>query len=120
MSSSTCRASCDLRSFKEAVEYPPNQVFIGNLHPDGLNDIEQPWYEHLLKGASRYGAYGEMMPEEEFFGLLKLADDFDLIWLGNPLHCSGRNCRATPSGRRWTWGRSMEGWIWSASRRRFR
>ena len=70
-----------LRSFKEAVEYPPNQVFIGNLHPDGLNDIEQPWYEHLLKGASRYGAYGEMMPEEEFFGLLKLADDFDLIWL---------------------------------------
>lgn len=69
-----------LRSFGEAVEYPPNQVFIGNLHPDGLNDIEQPWYEHLLKGASRYGAYGEIMPEEEFFGLLKLSDDFELIW----------------------------------------
>ncbi len=69
-----------LRSFDEAVEYPPNQVFIGNLHPDGLKDIEQPWYEHLLKGASRYGAYGEIMPEEEFFGLLKLSDDFDLIW----------------------------------------
>jgi betaine reductase len=69
-----------LRSFEEAVEYPPNQVFIGNLHPNRLNDIEQPWYKHLLKGASRYGVYGEIMPEEEFFGLLKLADDFDLIW----------------------------------------
>jgi len=69
-----------LRSFEEAVEYPPNQVFIGNLHPDRLNDIEQPWYDHLLKGASRDGVYGEIMPEEEFFGLLKLADEFDLIW----------------------------------------
>jgi hypothetical protein len=69
-----------LRSFEDAVEYAPNQVFIGNLHPDGLNGVEQPWYEHPLKGASRYGVYGEIMPEDEFFGLLKLADDFDLIW----------------------------------------
>ena len=70
-----------LRSFKEAVEYPPNQVFIGNLHPDRLNGIEQPWYKHPLEGASRFGVYGEIMPEEEFIGLLKYADDFDLIWL---------------------------------------
>jgi hypothetical protein len=69
-----------LRSFQDAVEYAPNQVFIGNLHPDALNGVEQPWYEHPLKGASRNGVYGEIMPENEFFGLLKLADDFDLIW----------------------------------------
>ena len=69
-----------LRPFEEVVEYPPNQVFIGNLHPDRLNHLEQPWYRHPLKGASRYGVYGEIMEEEEFFGLLKLADDFDLIW----------------------------------------
>lgn len=31
-----------LRNFKEAVEYPPNQVFIGNLYPDQLTNIEQP------------------------------------------------------------------------------
>ncbi len=49
-----------LRSFKDAVEYPPNQVFIGNLHPDRLNDIQQPWYKHPLRGASRYGPYGEI------------------------------------------------------------
>jgi betaine reductase len=70
-----------LRTFEEAVRYPPNQVFIGNIAPDVLNDIGQPWYEHPIKDASRYGNFGEIMPEEEFLGLLKLADDFDLIWL---------------------------------------
>lgn len=70
-----------LRSFEEAVAYPPNQVFIGNLHPDRLNDIEQPWTKHLLKGAPRFGAFGEIAPEDAFIGLLKLADEFDLVWL---------------------------------------
>jgi betaine reductase len=70
-----------LRSFEAAVEYPPNQAFIGNMIPDELNNIEQPWYKHPVKGASRFGAFGEIMPEEEFLGLLKLADDFDLVWL---------------------------------------
>jgi betaine reductase len=70
-----------LREFAEAVAYPPNQVFIGNLHPDHLNAIEQPWHRHPVQNASRYGAYGEIMPEEEFLGLMKLADDFDLVWL---------------------------------------
>ena len=70
-----------LRTFEEAVAYPPNQVFIGNLHPDGLNSIEQPWYKHPIAAASRYGRYGEIVPEDEFLALLKLADDFDLIWI---------------------------------------
>lgn len=70
-----------LREFAEAVAYPPNQVFIGNLHPDHLNAIDQPWHRHPVQDASRYGVYGEIMPEEEFLGLLKLADDFDLVWL---------------------------------------
>ena len=69
-----------LRSFEAVVEYPPHQVFIGNMVPDELNNIQQPWYEHPIKGASRFGAFGEIMPEEEFLGLLKLADDFDLVW----------------------------------------
>lgn len=69
-----------LRPFEDAVEYPPNQVFIGNLHPDELNEIQQPWYRHPLKGASRYGRYGEIVSEEQFLVLLKLADDFDLVW----------------------------------------
>lgn len=70
-----------LRGFEEAVAYPPNQVFIGNLHPDHLNTAPQPWHRHPVTGASRYGTYGEIMPEEEFLGLMKLADDFGLMWI---------------------------------------
>ncbi len=70
-----------LRTFQEAVAYAPNQVFIGNLHPDRLNDMEQPWYGHPVERASRYGPYGEIMPEDEVLALMKLADDFDLVWL---------------------------------------
>ncbi|SEM23132.1 betaine reductase [Syntrophus gentianae] len=68
-----------LRSFEEVVAYPPNQVFIGNLAPDALNQIEQPWYRHPLPDASRWGPYGEIFPEETFLGVMKLADDFDLV-----------------------------------------
>ncbi|MEN6437115.1 MAG: glycine reductase, partial [Syntrophobacter sp.] len=70
-----------LRKFEEAVAYPPNQVFIGNLHPDHLNTIPQPWHRRPVQSASRYGTYGEIMPEEEFLGLMKLADDFNLMWI---------------------------------------
>ena len=81
-----------LRSFEAVVEYAPNQAFIGNIAPDELNNIEQPWYAHPIKGASRFGAFGEIMPEEEFLGLLKLADEFDLVWFDEkyaPLFAKG-------------------------------
>ena len=71
----------NVRSYNEAIAYPPNQVFIGNKHPDDLNDIPQPWYEHPVEDAKRKGPFGEMMPEDEFIGWLKMADDFNLVWL---------------------------------------
>jgi glycine/sarcosine/betaine reductase complex component C subunit beta len=70
-----------VRSYQEAVSYPPNQVFIGNMHPDGLRDVPQPWYDHPVQDASRRGLFGEILPEEEFYGWIKIADDFDLVWL---------------------------------------
>lgn len=70
-----------VRDFGAAVAYPPNQVFIGNLHPDKLHEVPQPWYEHPVEGASRHGRFGEIMPEIEFYGWMKIADDFDLVWL---------------------------------------
>jgi betaine reductase len=70
-----------VRSFEEAVSYPPNQVYIGNLHPDRLHDIPQPWYEHPIRDASRFGTFGEILPEDAFYGWIKMADDFDLVWL---------------------------------------
>ncbi len=70
-----------VRGFEEAVAYPPNQVFIGNMHPDQLNDIPQPWYEHPRKDAQKEGPFGEIVSEEQFYAWLKIADDFDLVWL---------------------------------------
>ena len=70
-----------IRTFEHAVAYPPNQVFIGNMHPDQLNTIPQPWYGNLVKDARKDGPFGEIMPEDQFYGWLKIADDFDLVWL---------------------------------------
>ncbi len=70
-----------LRSFEQAVAYPPNQVFIGNVDPDELWNAPSPWYKHLFPNASRWGEFGEIMPEEEFYGVLKICDEFGLITL---------------------------------------
>ena len=69
-----------LRGFDAAVEYPPNRAFLGSVYPDTLAGIPRPWYE--VKGSqSRWACHGEIMPEEEFYGLLKISDAFDLVWL---------------------------------------
>ena len=70
-----------LNPFEEAVAYPPNQVFIGNLDPDDLLDIPTPWYQNGMPDASRQGPFGEIMPEEEFYGMMKICDEFDLLLL---------------------------------------
>lgn len=70
-----------LRTFQEVLNYAPHQVFVGNMKPEALYDIAKPWYEHPLEDGKRQGAFGEIMPEEEFYGWMKAADDFDLLWL---------------------------------------
>jgi len=76
-----------LRSYPEAVNYAPNQVFIGNLEPDALRSLPQPWFRHLLSrddSIGRQGPFGEIMPQEEFYALLKAGTDessYDLVWL---------------------------------------
>jgi hypothetical protein len=74
------RITAKLRSFEAAVAYPPNRVFLGHVHPDALAALDQPWFEHTTP-VERWGPHGEMMPEEEFYGLLKICDVFDLIHL---------------------------------------
>jgi len=68
-----------LRSFEEVVAYPPNQTYIGNMRPDDLAKVPQPWYENNVENASRFGAYGEIMPEDEFFALMKIFVSFDFV-----------------------------------------
>ena len=70
-----------LRTFEQVIGYGPNQAFVGNLRPDDLHDLAQPWYANLLNAAGRQGPFGEIMPEEEFYGWLKIADAFDIVAL---------------------------------------
>ena len=71
----------NLRSFKEAVEYWPNQTYIGNVHPDELAEVEFPWYDKRKEGADRFGKYGEIMPQEEFLFLVQASDMFEVVRL---------------------------------------
>jgi glycine/sarcosine/betaine reductase complex component C subunit beta len=69
-----------LRSYEAAVAYPPNRAFLGHMHPDTLAAMPQPWFASAAPG-TRWGAHGEIMPEEEFYGVLKICDAFDLVHL---------------------------------------
>ncbi len=68
-----------LETFDQAVAYAPNQVFIGNLDPDDLLHIPSPFYKNPLPNSSRWGSFGEIMPEEEFYGMMKICDEFQLL-----------------------------------------
>src|SRR5665648_1102176 len=70
-----------IRSFEQAVSYPPNQVYLGRLRPEELNDYETPWYDKEVKDANRFCKYGELLSEDEFIGLIKICDVFDLVIL---------------------------------------
>jgi len=70
-----------LRSFEEFVSYPPNQTYIGSITPQELAGYEMPWFDKKVDGASRFGKYGELMPQDEFIGLMKICDAFDLVKL---------------------------------------
>ena len=70
-----------LRSFEDAVAYIPNQVYIGNAKPADLAATEFPYYDKKWENASRDGKYGQIMPEDEFYGVMKIVDVFDLVHL---------------------------------------
>ncbi|MEW6662129.1 MAG: glycine/sarcosine/betaine reductase complex component C subunit beta [Bacillota bacterium] len=70
-----------LRGFPEVVAYPPNQAYIGGIHPAQLGDWDKPLYRHPVPGADRYAKYGEIMPQDEFYGLMKICDAFELVLL---------------------------------------
>lgn len=70
-----------LRNYEQAIAYPPNQVYIGNLVPDNLKQIIRPWHENVLKDAKKEGKYGAIFAEDELFGLMKIADSFNLVVL---------------------------------------
>lgn len=68
-----------LRGFADAVAYPPNQAFIGNIAPEDLWQRPEPWWRHGIPDASARGPFGEILGEDAFWGLLRLADEFGLV-----------------------------------------
>jgi hypothetical protein len=70
-----------LRPFDEVVAYAPNQTYIGNMTPDELTGLQRPWYNNKIENANRFGKFGEIMEQDEFYGLLKVSDVFDLVIL---------------------------------------
>ncbi len=71
-----------LRTFDDAVAYPPNQVFIGNLAPEDLWERPRAWWQHPVDQASPEGASGDIMPQLAFYELLADVDRFDLVQTG--------------------------------------
>lgn len=71
----------NLRTFEEVVSYLPNQTYIGNLKPNELGNYEMPWYDKKYENANRFGKFGEIMPQDEFIGLMQISDVFGLVIL---------------------------------------
>jgi betaine reductase len=72
-----------LRAFASVLAYPPNQVFIGNLAPEALADIERPWYRWPMESARAEGPFGRILDQQAFYQRLAEADAFDLVHMGS-------------------------------------
>lgn len=70
-----------IRSYEDVVSYAPNQTYIGSMTPEELGKIEMPWFDKKVEGADRFGKLGEIMPQDEFIGLMKISDAFGLVML---------------------------------------
>ena len=78
------RISGSLRSFDEALAYPPNQAFIGNLRPEELWDVERPRWRHP-GDACVDGPFGAIVDQDELYHRITEADQFGLFRLdGRP------------------------------------
>jgi hypothetical protein len=75
------RMTTSLRSFDDAVGYPPAQVFIGNLAPEALWDAPRPRWRNILPGGSADGSHGHIVDQASFYALMSEVDRADLVTL---------------------------------------
>jgi betaine reductase len=71
-----------LRSYEDALGYPPHQVLIGNLGADALWEIERPWWRHPAE-PKRQGPFGVFIDQSDLYGRMEEADAFGLFRLGD-------------------------------------
>ena len=69
-----------LRTFDEALGYPPHQVFVGNLAPDALWEIERPWWRHPVDPKTE-GPFGVFIDQDALYARMEAADQFQLLHL---------------------------------------
>jgi glycine/sarcosine/betaine reductase complex component C subunit beta len=69
-----------LRSYDDALGYPPHQVFLGNLRPDALWETERPWWRHLAP-SQREGPFGVFVDEADLYRRMAESDQFQLFRL---------------------------------------
>jgi hypothetical protein len=70
-----------LRTYHDAVEYPPAQVFLGNLRPAALWDVPRPHWRQPVEGAMATGPSGELLPQARYYDLLSEVDSFGIVRL---------------------------------------
>mgnify|MGYP001194056426 CR=1 FL=1 len=70
-----------IQPYGDAARYAPNLAYIGAMTIGQLAGHPRPWHANLAAVPTRFGNYGEIMPEDEFLGLLDICDVFDLVWL---------------------------------------
>jgi len=70
-----------IQPYEDAVRYAPNLAYIGAMTLEQMGARPRPWHANLSDAPVRFGKYGEIMPENEFLGLMDICDVFDLIWL---------------------------------------
>ena len=69
-----------LRTFDDALGYPPHQVFIGNLEPRSLWEIERPWWKNPAEPKAE-GPFGIFIDQDALYAQMEAADQFQLLHL---------------------------------------
>lgn len=80
-----------IQPYGDAARYAPNLAYIGAMTVGQLDAHPRPWHANLASEPTRFGKYGEIMPEDEFLGLLDICDVFDLVWLETGFAASVRH-----------------------------
>lgn len=68
------RLAASLRGLPDALRYPPNQTFIGNLSPRELERIPRPWHADESLTPSANGPLGDIVDQDLFYAVLEQAN----------------------------------------------
>jgi len=55
-----------VQTYGDAARYTPNLAYIGAMTLEQLEAQPRPWHINLSDAPTRFGKYGEIMPEDEF------------------------------------------------------